>query len=69
MITIYSDSKITFDKLWNTIIHTYIIEEIRRKIMEMNRATWNVRLYWVKAHAGLLENELPDTLTKKGGDE
>jgi ribonuclease HI len=52
--TIYTDSKITLDKLRNTKIHTYIIEETRRKIIEMNKANWEVKLYWVKAHAGIL---------------
>jgi ribonuclease HI len=64
-ITIYTDSKITLDKLQNTKIHTYIIEEIRRKIIEMNKANWEIKLYWVKAHAGILGNELADTLAKK----
>jgi ribonuclease HI len=31
----------------------------------MNRADWEVKLCWVKAHAGILENELADTLAKK----
>jgi len=64
-ITIYTDSKITLDKLRNTKIHTYLIEETRRKIIEMNKANWEVKLCWVKAHAGIMENELADTLAKK----
>ena len=32
-ITIYTDSNITLDKLWNTKIHTYLIEKRRRKII------------------------------------
>jgi ribonuclease HI len=31
----------------------------------MNKANWEVKLCWVKAHAGILENELADTLAKK----
>ena len=64
-ITIYTDSKITLDKLQNSKIHTYIIEEIRRKIVEMNKTSWEVMLCWVKAHVGILGNELVDTLAKK----
>jgi len=64
-ITIYTDSKITLDKLQNSKIQAYIIEEIRRKIIEMNKRSWEVTLYWVKAHAGILGNELADTLAKK----
>jgi len=53
-VTIYTDSKITLDKLQNTKIHTYIIEEIRRKIIEMTRTSWEIMLCWVKAHTGIL---------------
>jgi hypothetical protein len=31
----------------------------------MNKADWEVKLCWVKAHAGILGNELADTLAKK----
>jgi len=64
-ITIYTDSKITLDKLWNTKIHTYLIEETRRKIIEMSKANWEVNLCCVKAHAGIMGNELANTLAKK----
>ena len=61
----YTDSKITLDKLRNTKIHTYLIEETRRTIIEMNKANWEVKLCWVKVHAGVMGNELADTLAKK----
>jgi ribonuclease HI len=64
-VPIYTDSKITLYKLRNTKIHTYIIEEIRRKIIEMNNTDWEVKICWVKAHAGIMGNELADTLAKK----
>jgi hypothetical protein len=31
----------------------------------MNKANWEVKLGWVKAHAGIMGNELADTLAKK----
>jgi ribonuclease HI len=31
----------------------------------MNKGNWEVKLFWVKAHAGILGNELADTLAKK----
>jgi len=46
-------------------MHTYLIEETRRKIIEINKANWEVKLCWVKAHAGTMGNELADTLAKK----
>jgi ribonuclease HI len=64
-VTIYTDSKITLDKLQNSNIHTNIIEEMRRKIIEMNKMSWEITLCWVKTHAGILGNELADTLAKK----
>ena len=59
------DSKKTLDKLQKTKIHTYKIEEIRRKIIEMTRTSWEITLCWIKAHVGILGNELADTLAKK----
>jgi len=51
----------TLDKLQNTKIHTYIIEEIRRKIIEMTKRSSEITLCWIKAHG----NELADTQAKK----
>jgi ribonuclease HI len=64
-ITIHTDSKVTLDKLQNSKTRTYIIEEIRQKIIEMSITNWEVTLCWVKAHAGIMGNELADTLAKK----
>jgi hypothetical protein len=50
--------------LRNTKIHTYIIEETKRKIIEMKKADWEVKLCWGKALAGILGDELADTLAK-----
>jgi len=47
-------------------IHTYIIEEIRRKNIEMKKTSWKVTLCWVKSHAEIMVNDLADTLAKKG---
>ena len=64
-ITIYRESKITLDKLQNSNIHTNIIEEMGRKIIEMSKTSWEVTLCWVKAHAGILGIELADTLQRR----
>ena len=68
-VTIYTDSQTTLDKLQNSNIHTYIVEEIRRKITEMKESEWKITLCWVKAHAGVMGNELADALAKVGGDK
>jgi ribonuclease HI len=31
----------------------------------MSKANWEVNLCWVKAHAGIMGNELADTIAKK----
>jgi hypothetical protein len=35
MATIYTDSQITLDSLKNNTNHTFLIEEIRKKLAEM----------------------------------
>jgi len=67
--TICTDSQITLDKIWNSNIHTYIIEEIRRKLIGIKNMSWNITLCWVKAHAGIKGNELADTLAKKAAKD
>jgi len=52
------------DSLPNGNIHTIIIEEIRKKMNEMMKTNWQIKLRWVKAHAGIRGNELADTLAK-----
>jgi len=51
----------TLDKLQNSNIHTYIVEEIRRKITEMKESEWKITL----CYAGVRVNELADTLAKR----
>jgi len=46
-------------------IHTHIVEEIRRKITEMKESEWKISMCWVKAHAGVMGNELADVLAKR----
>ena len=53
MATIYTDSRMTLDMLKNSKIHTFLIEEIRTKLMEMEKINWKIKLSWVKAHVGI----------------
>ena len=53
------------DKLQNSNIHTYIAEEIRRKITVLQDTEWKITFCWVKAHAGIRGNELADSLAKR----
>jgi ribonuclease HI len=62
--TVYTDSQTTLDSLKNSKIHTSLIENIRRKSMELEQAAWKLSFCWVKAHAGIQGNELADKLAK-----
>ena len=63
--TIYTDSRMTLDSVKNSNIHTFLIEEIRRKLTEMGKTNWKIQFSWVKAHVGIQGNELADTLAKE----
>ena len=63
--SIYTDTRVTLDSLKNIKVHTFLIEEIRRKLTEMGKINWKIQLCWVKAHVGIQGNELADTLAKK----
>ena len=42
--TIYTDSQITLDSLQNGNIHTFLIEKIRKKLMEMRKTNRKITL-------------------------
>jgi len=63
--TVCTDCQITLDCLRNGNIHTFLIEEIRKKLNEMTKINWKIKLQWVKAHAGIRGNDLEDTLAKE----
>ena len=64
MIGIFSDSRITIDLIKNANNHSYLIEEIRKRIFNLERTNWTIDFSWVKAHVGIYGNELADRLAK-----
>jgi ribonuclease HI len=62
---VHTNSRTTLDSLYNTDIHTSLIEEIRQKVHKMENREWKIRFRWIKAHAGANGNELADKLAKE----
>jgi len=67
-IIAYTDSRITLQLLTNHKRHTYLIDKIRIKVMEMERNEWKIEFSWIKAHAGKEGNELADLLAKEASN-
>jgi ribonuclease HI len=61
---IITDSRISLDSIKNVNNHNYLIEEAWERLSKLERSNWTVAFAWVKAHAGILENELADQLAK-----
>jgi ABC-type bacteriocin/lantibiotic exporter with double-glycine peptidase domain len=41
--TVYTDSRMTLHSLKNSNIHTFLTEEIRRKVAEMGKINWKIQ--------------------------
>ena len=61
---IYTDSRITLQLLRNHKRHSHIIDQIKNKVLDMERDEWKVEFSWVEAHAGQRGNGLADRLVK-----
>ena len=61
---IFTDSMITLESIRSTKNHNYLIEEIRKKMTNLEQAHWNIEILWVKAHICIAGNELADRLAK-----
>ena len=51
---IITDSRISLDSIKN-VNHSYLIEEIRKRLFKLESSNWTVTFAWVKAHAGSSE--------------
>ena len=52
------------DSIKNLNNHSYLIEEIRKRLSILEKSNWTVTFSWVKAQTGILGNELADQLAK-----
>jgi ribonuclease HI len=63
-IDIFTDSGITLDLLQNANNHSYLVEQIRKRLSYLDRVNWTIGTSWVKAQAGIYGNEMTDHLAK-----
>jgi ribonuclease HI len=70
---IHTDSRIVLVSIHNPENHSYLVEEIRKKVASLERKKWRIKFSWFKAHAGTRGNEIADRLSKEaarsGGTE
>jgi hypothetical protein len=52
------------DSLENVNNHSYLIEDIRKRISILERTSWTIEFSCVRAHVGIYGNELADKLAK-----
>jgi hypothetical protein len=69
MVAIYIDSKVTLAALKNNSIHNYLIEGIRNVVSHLMPLDWTIHFGWVKAHAGIVGNEMADTPAKEAAQD
>jgi ribonuclease HI len=51
--TVHTDSRIALQSLKNTKNHKYLIEEIRKTAIALEKRNWTITFTWIKAHAGI----------------
>jgi len=60
---------LTIETLQNRNIHYRLTGNIKKEIMRLDNQQWTVLFSWVKAHAGIKENEMADRLVKEVATE
>jgi ribonuclease HI len=60
-----TDSRITLQLLQNQKRHTHLIDQIKKKVLDLERLHWKIEFSWIKAHVGHEGNETADRLAKE----
>ena len=63
-VTVHTDSRITLQSLKNSNNHKYLIEEIRKKAISLERHNCKISFTWIQAHVGHYGNEPADKIGK-----
>jgi hypothetical protein len=58
-------SRITLQLLQNQKRHTHLIDQIKKKVLDLERLDWKIEFNWIKAHVGYESNERADRLAKE----
>ena len=61
---IFTDSRVVLDSLRN-VNHTYLVEEIRKRVARLESYECKVTFSWVKDHVATYGNELADRIAKE----
>jgi ribonuclease HI len=62
---IHTNSKITLDSIRNAKNHNHLVEEIRKRTVNMNKHNWKTEFEWVKAHVRIYSNKIADRLVEE----
>jgi ribonuclease HI len=64
-LVIHTGSKITLESIRNAKNHNRLVEEIRKRTVNLNKQNCKIEFKWVKAHVGIYDDEIADRLAKE----
>jgi ribonuclease HI len=64
-VVIRTDSKITLDSIRNAKNPNHLVEEIRKRTVNLNKKNWKIEFKWAIPHVGIYGNEIADRLAKE----